>query len=141
MLGSSTNNDYNADISYVYVELTPAVARRALRRIAELRRLKEKEPRVIETYYFDDNAVYLRYEQVGRRDTDAVGKYLTVEVKASSTKTWEGENVECNQMVATDSSIYFTAIPKHSNIYIVSEHIGVDMLREASKRKSPKKTR
>ena len=138
MRGNSTNQDYDADISFVFVDLYPALARLMLKRIAEFKRLKKKDSSALETYYWNHEAVYLSYGQVSEKEQKAVNTDLIVD--ATTKITFEdGQRVECNQMIVSDDCVYFTAIPKHSSIYIQSEQIPLKTIREAATKKKMKR--
>lgn len=133
MNGRSSNEDYDADISFVFVELTPKLARLILRRMAAFKALKRKDKKALETYYWDGSATYLRYDKVGEQLASKVNTDLLVEMK-KPIDYLDGENVECDQMVVDEEAVTFTAIPKHSNIYISSERIPVSTIRKALKK-------
>lgn len=141
MRGNSTDENYDADISFVYVDLTAKLARLALKRIAEFKRLKAKDSSALETYYWNHDALYLRYDKVSEKEAEAVNTDLVVDA-ATEISFDDGENTECDQMTVGEGHISFTAIPKHTGIYIVSERIPLSTLREAArptKKKSSKK--
>jgi hypothetical protein len=131
---NSSNDQYDADISFVLIDLTPKLARLILKRCAEFKRLKAKDKEALETYYWCGEAIYLRYDDVAAKDQEAVNVDLIVETKSKLTFE-DGQRVECSQMFVDEDSVTFTAIPKHTSIYITSERIPLSTVREAAKRK------
>lgn len=138
MRGNSTDENYDADISYVFVDLTPRLARLILKRIAEFKRLKKKDSSALETYYWSYEAVYLSYDKVSEKEQEAVNTDLVVDASTKITFD-DGARVECNQMIVSDDCVSFTAIPKHSSIYIISEQIPLATIREAAGKKKMKR--
>jgi len=138
MRGNSTDENYDADISYVFVDLTPTLARQMLKRVAEFKRTKAKDTHALETYYWNHEAIYLSYGQVSEKEQEAVNTDLVVDATTKITFA-DGARVECNQMIVSDDCVYFTAIPKHSSIYIISEQIPLATIREAAGKKKMKR--
>jgi len=137
MRGHSSNSDYDADLGYVFVEMTPTLARLILRRMAAFKAMKKKDRRAVEAYFWDGSAVYLRHEQVAERLAAEVNSDLLIETKKHIDYR-DGANVECDQMVVGEATVHFTAFPKHSDIYITSEAIPEATIRAALKTKKRK---
>jgi transcription initiation factor IIE alpha subunit len=138
MRSNSTDENYDADISFVFVELTPTLARLILRRMAEFKRTKAKDKEALETYFWNRNAIYLRYDKVSEKMATKLndnGEFIEI---ARSLSFDDGENTECDQMVVGEGHVYFTAIPKHTSIYIVSDRIPISTIREAAKKTTKK---
>lgn len=138
MRGNSNNEHYDADISFVFVELTPKLAKLILRRMAEFKRTKVKDKEALETYFWNHNAVYLRYDKVSEKMASKLndnGEFIEI---ARPLSFDDGERIECGQMVVDEGQVYFTAIPKHTSIYIVSDRIPISTIREAAKKTTTK---
>jgi hypothetical protein len=138
MRGNSGDENYDADIGYVFVKVTPELAKLILKRVVTFRRLKKEDKEALETYYWDRNALYLRHEKVEEEDAKEINTDLLIETKRSFDLD-TSENMECCQMRVDEDTVGFTAIPKHTSIYITSERIPLNVIREVLKKKKGKK--
>lgn len=132
--GNSSDENYNAEIDFVAVEVTPKLARLILKRATAFRAMKRKDDKALETYFWDGSATYLRYDKVEEKHANRINYDGFVRLP-KPVDPESGENVECNQMVVDEDCVTFTAIPKHTSIYITSDRIPLGLIREVLTKK------
>lgn len=136
------------DCDYALVNLTPDLARLALKRIAVLNKCKASDPDLFELYYWDRNAQYFNpwlaqvpdeadrlaemIETLPAASTDLLRVPNHVAIPADVTA-----RVECSQMVACDDAIRFLAIPKYTDVYVETAEIPLTVLHEAASGELP----
>ncbi len=144
----SNNPDNNAGCDSALVEITPALAKLALRRIAVLCEQKAIDPPLDEMYYWDSGADYFSpwadptagtregegaclklREELDRLQTD--GHEVATASGNFSVPQSQMARVECSQMVARESGIAFTAIPKHTDFYVTTAEIPKEFLEQS----------
>ena len=147
---TSSNEHYNGGCEYALLDLTPDLASLALRRIAVLKEQRNLDPDIDETYYwayfvdcyFDPWAESAEGVKEGEGTSSAVGDMLD-ELKIEDNGVVSvPENfhvarsqcaaVECEQIIVRESSIAFTAIPKHGSIRVQTAEIPIIMLEAAA---------
>ena len=134
---------------FALVDLTPELARLALGRIAALREQKILDPNIVETYYWAYSAAcyFSPYAGLAIDGMEAevasilLGDHLhelQIEDKEivcapESFELLPGQvaAVECEQMIAYEASIAFTAIPKHTSFYVQTVEIPISLLEAA----------
>jgi hypothetical protein len=143
----STNPDYSAGCDYAVVEISEDFAKVMLRRIGVLNEQKVLDPAVCETYYWDSSPQYFspwinRGSESQPREGQATCIELDdtladLEVDTSEVVTAPDDfrvldsqiaAVECSQMIVRDGAIAFTAIPKHTGIYLTTAEIPKQVL-------------
>ena len=141
----SSHPDYCAGCEYATVEVSPEFAKLALRRINVLREQKGRDPSLNETYYWDSSAQYFspwvdRTSEsdegqglvVGLEETLEELEIDTLEIVAAPAEFCVLEsqfaNVECAQMIVREDGIGFTAIAKHSDMYLTTAEIAKQVL-------------
>jgi hypothetical protein len=118
MRGFSTDEHYNADIEFVFVQVTKELAELILKRRKSFLAMEAEDKKLCEIYFFDHHATYLSYGAVPDEFQDETLKPLSWSPEEDSS-----ENVEVAQMVLDCDGVRWTAVPKHSDIYITSETI------------------
>lgn len=136
MRAYSTDENYDANIGFVYVKVTPAVARLILKRAAAFRRLKKEDDGAQETYYWSHDALYLGHDKLDDKVAEEVRKEGHMHELELSFVEADGERTECDQMMVDSDSVGFTCIPKHTEIYISSERVSLDVIRQVLKKKA-----
>jgi hypothetical protein len=144
----SSNLDNKGGCDFAVVEITPELAKLALRRIAVLREQKALDPAVDETYYWGSEAEFfspwagpaagagegeaacLKLEeeldllQIDRREiVNASGNFSVPQSQIA--------RVECMQMVVREGGLAFTAIPKHTDFYVTTAEIPKELLEQS----------
>ncbi|MBI2060667.1 MAG: hypothetical protein HYT87_12930 [Nitrospirae bacterium] len=137
---TSTDEHFNGDCDYGAVEMATPLVTLCLRRIGRLRKAKKGDPDLFEMYYWDQSVVFFSWSDdlIEREDTefeDEVDRVLADQgVYVSRTRIQIPEQhiqrVECVQMVVRDDAVAWTAIPKHSDVYVTTHEISVQQLRE-----------
>ena len=137
--GRSTDENFDAEIGYVFLEVTPKLARLILKRAAAFKRAKREDSSALELYYWDHSALYLNHysllEEMAalvNNNGGAVETGLSFE---------EGEPTECDQMIVDEGTVSFTCIPNHCDIHIISDRIPLATIRTALGKKSKKKAK
>jgi hypothetical protein len=145
----SSNPDNNGGCDFAVVEITPELAKLALRRIAVLREQKALDPAVYETYYWDSAAEFFSpWVDLGTQTDEIKAACLKLEEELESLQIDRREmvsvahgfsvpqsqipRVECAQMVVHEEGIAFTAIPKHNDFYVTTAEISKGVLEQAA---------
>ena len=134
--GNSSDADYNADITHVFIDIDKKLAQLILNRADAFKGLKHMDAQALEVYFWDHSAQYLRYDAVPEKEVLRIDK--TGEggpTKWKPTKKTHIENMECCQMIVDESCVRWTAIPKHTSIYINSEQIPLAEIQKIAKGK------
>jgi len=144
---SSTNEYCDGGCEFALVDLTPERAALALQRIAMLREQKSLDPDIDETYYWAYFAEYFspwvnlaaekEAEPASLNLVDildgfriAYNEVFTVPESFQLPPTRIAA-VECQEMIAREDSIAFTAIPKHASFHVQTAEIPLPMLQAA----------
>ena len=141
----SSNPDYNAGCDYATVEISKELAKLTLRRINILSEQKALDPALYETYYWDSSPEYFNpwVNQSGKVQESTVEleemlENLEVDAREVVTAPLDfcvSESqivaVECAQMIVRDSGIAFTALLRHTDIYVTTAEIQKDMITSA----------
>jgi hypothetical protein len=135
----SSDENYDADIGFVYVDLNKALVEKILKRMSLFSTTKAVDDMAWNTNYWCHEGIYLSHDKV----EDELASKVTNEEVVKTKKKWDfeqGEHIECNQMCIDADAVWFTAIPKHTNIRIESARIPLDTLILAlGKKKNSKK--
>jgi len=141
----SSNPDYSAGCDYAVVEIGEELAKLALRRINVLRDQKPLDPSISETYYWDFSAQYFspcmnrasEPEEIQAACFELEEALEELQVDTCEVATALGDfnvlesqiaRVECAQMIVREEGIAFTAIPKHTSIYLTTAEISKQFL-------------
>ena len=141
----SCNEHDDGGCDFALVELTPAVASLAIRRIGALKKQKETDEDVYETYFWNDDAAYFTpwlnrsgqpSDVAASRGTEETLEELGIN-EAELIEVPEDfqplehriASVECGQMVVREERVTFAAIPKHCSFYVESAEVPVARLR------------
>ena len=141
----STNPYYSAGCDYAVAEITEELAKLILRRLNLLRDQKTLDPSICEIYYWDYSAQYFSpcVNQCGEPDEVEVASFeleKTLEELQADTCEMVSvpddfhvpdsqiASVECAQMIVREEGIAFTAIPKHTDIYLTTAEIPKQVL-------------
>ncbi len=144
----SSNPDYNTGCDYAIVEGGEEFAKLALRRIDDLCEQKALDPSLYETYYWDSSAEYFspwvgRSSEPGELQAPRVELEETLEnlevdareivTAPAAFRVLESEIavVECAQMIVRDGGIAFTALLRHSDIYVMTAEIPKQVIESA----------
>ncbi len=124
---------------YALVNLTPKLARLALRRVALLKEQKHLDEGLVETYFWDAHAEYFSpWLAEQEKDGDALaemldrlpavaGDWMEAPTKFSIPDSLSAR-VECRQMVVREAGISFLAIPKHTSSYVFTGEVPLPLL-------------
>ena len=112
ILSVSSANEYLDAFDYFVVEISPEYAQTLLKRIELLRSLKKQDSDVYELYLWDYNGDFFG----GHPDEHDASR--------------ESSSAECNQLAVRENDVFWTAIPKHTDIYVTTDSIRVDQLAE-----------
>jgi hypothetical protein len=146
---SSNNEHCNGDCEFALLDLTPELARLAIRRIATLREQKSLDPDVDEVYYWAYFAEYFSpWKEIASPGGEVEGTTVTLEGMLDDLSIEEKEivcvpetfdvpphqiaSVECERMLVRLDSIAFMAVPKHASFYVQTVEIPLAMLEAAT---------
>jgi len=144
----SSNPNYSDGCDYAAVEISQELAQLMLRRINVLSEQKAVDPALYETYYWDSSPEYFnpwvnRASQPGEVQESGVEleeilENLEVDTREIVTAPLDfrvSESqiaaVECSQMVVRDGGIAFSALVRHTDIYLTTAEIQKDVIASA----------
>ena len=136
----STNPDYSGGCNYAVAEISEELAKLMLRRLNVLREQKTLDPSIFETYYWDYSAQYFSLwpnRPIEAQEPGNACFELEKTLEELQVDTCEMisvpddfhvpdsqiDAVECAQMIVREEGIAFTAIPKHTDIYLTTAEI------------------
>ncbi len=140
----SSNPDYSGGCDCAAVEISEELAKLSLRRIAVLREQKTTDASAYETYYWDSSPEYFSPwlnlvnppGEVQRSTVELQEMLESLEVDTREIVTAPPEfrvpesqiaTVECSQMIVRDSGVAFTALVRHTDIYVTTAEIQKDV--------------
>lgn len=137
---TSSDEGYNGDCDYATVELTLRLAKIALRRIKALKQIHQQDDQIWEMYFWDDSPIFFEFHDELESLTDAetgeacvfsrsVPFHAAAEFKVPADHF---QRTECSQMIVRESEIAWTAIPKHSSVYVTTMPIPLSLLEKAA---------
>jgi hypothetical protein len=150
ILKVSSSNEYcDGGCEFALVDLTPELAALALQRIATLRKQKSLDPDIDETYYWAYFADYFSpWVNVAATEKEAEPASLNFVDILDGLRLADNEvftvsesfqlppiqiaAVECQEMIAREDSVAFTAIPKHASFHVQTVEIPLAMLEAAA---------
>lgn len=144
----SSNPDYSAGCDYATVEISEELAKLTLRRIDVLSEQKALDPSLYEMYYWGSSPEYFSpwvAYSIESGDLEKPGAGLeemleSLEVDTRETVTAppgfcvpERQIVvaECSQMVVREGGIAFSALVRHTDIYVTTAEIQKDVIASA----------
>lgn len=144
----SSNPDYNGGCDYATVKIGEELAKLTLRRINVLSEQKALDTSVYETYCWDSSPEYFSLwvnlasqpGEVRESGVELEEMLEGLEVDAHEIVTAPPNfrvpesqivAVECSQMIVRDGGIAFTAILRHSDIYLTTAEIPKDVIASA----------
>lgn len=144
----SSNPDYNAGCDYAVVEIGEGLAKLVLRRINVLGEQKALDPSLYETYYWDSSPEYFSPSVSGASQPGELLKSSVeleellekLEVDRREVVTAPADfqvpesqivAVECPQMIVRDGGVAFTALLRHTDIYLTTAEIQKDVIASA----------
>ena len=144
----SSNPDYSGGADYAAVEITEELAKLTLCRITLLGEQKALDAAVYETNYLDSSAEYFSPRAVRQIEPDEIVESnsgleeildgLEVDIKEivkapPDFQVPEGHivAVECAQMTVRDGGTAFTALLRHSDIYLTTAEVPKEVLESA----------
>jgi len=141
---SSSDPDFNGDCDYAVVELTPELVDRIRRRMELARQAGRQDSDLLEMYFWDGAAEFYDTEAVDAcqeaMETDEAAQewlkgletdgHALVPAGADLVAS-QPQRVECNQMIVRCSpssvnpeyEVAWTAIPKHSDVYVTTRDL------------------
>ena len=139
-LVSTVSSDQEAwDCDYALIDLSPELARLALRRVNILKAQKQADQQLDEMYFWDFHVEYFNPWKGEEGDSaDLLGEMLDrlPPVAGDLIHPPDGfvvpENllarVECSQRIIREDGIAFIAIPKHASYYIRTSEVPLPLL-------------
>lgn len=119
---NSSNGDYDADIGCAYVDIDRDYALQILKRHALFEGVKKEDDCGHEIYFWDYRANYLSH---------ATHQYDVDDDWVSDVDdfTTRGERTECDQMVIRAGGVAWTAMPKHTDIYMTTSELSIETIK------------
>jgi len=139
-LVSTVSSDQEAcGCDYALIDLSPELARLALRRVNILRAQKPADQQLDEMYFWDGHVEYFspwkgkegdradRLSEMLDRLTPLAGDLMRAPDDFVVPENLL-ERVECSQMIIREDAIAFVAIPKHASYYIRTSEVPLQMI-------------
>lgn len=114
----SSSEDYNADIDSVFVEIDKSLAQRIMERRKLFLHAKAADKDTYEMYFWGGQAVFLQNFSCSDEWSEVDGFPESVD---------EAET-ECDQMIIRESGVSWTAMPRHSGIYVTTREIDFEKI-------------
>ncbi len=144
----SSNPDYNGGCDYAAVEISEELAKLTLRRIHILSEQKALDPVLYETYYWHYSTEYLSPWAVRPVEPGEIDEPVAVLEEILDSLEVDAKEmviappdfrvserhvvaVECAQMIVRDGGIAFTALLRHTDIYLTTAEIPRDTIESA----------
>jgi hypothetical protein len=136
----STNPDAEVGCRVAYVEMTPKLAKLVLKRIRAFKAAKKADGTLYEMHFWDGSLDYLtdvgasKVPEQAQRALEQEG-VTTVAAKFRNVDLTEEDfdRTECDVMLVREGGVSWTAIPKHTDIYVSTEEIQLDELKRCTK--------
>ena len=136
----SSNPEYSGGCDYAAVEIDERLANLVLRRITRLCEQKALDASLFEAYYWDSSPEYFspsvnhasQPDEVQDSDGKLDDMLANLEVDTREIVTAPPDfrvpetrvvAVECSQMIVRDDSVAFTALLRHSDIYVTTADV------------------
>jgi hypothetical protein len=139
---SSDQETWGCD--YALIDLSPELARLALRRVHILKAQKQADQQLDEMYFWDLHVEYFSPWKGKEADSaDLLSEMLDKlpSVAGDLLRAPDDfavpenllERVECSQMITREDGIAFVAIPKHASYYIRTTEVPLSLLESAAR--------
>ena len=125
---------------FAVVELTLADAKGLLARVETTKKLKAADHEVLRVSYWDGAADYFQSDDIEDDLTDVDGKEVSwgdgvfvldhLPVKAPENCI----RVECSQIKVSDDDVFWTTIPKHTDITVETSLVEINVILDIVKR-------
>jgi hypothetical protein len=142
------NPDFSDGCDYATVEMSEELAKLTLRRIGVLSEQSAADPSLYESYYWDSSAEYfspwatrlLESEKQAELETSLAQTLERLELDTKETVIAPPDSrvpesqvaaVECAQMIVRDGVIAFTALLRHTDIYLTTAELPEEMIKSA----------
>ncbi len=126
---TSSNSDYNAEFDYAFIEIDKEVAARVMARHEIFTMVRGMDHSLFESYFWDSTPEWFSYADDHDKELPDQGEVVVADEKFSL-DGFEMQNDECCQMIICEEGVRWTTIPKHTGIYITSETIPIEKVRE-----------
>jgi len=124
----SSNEHYNADIDFAFVELTPALAAIILKRRAALLTISAQDSETKDTRYWDSSPRWLAGDSI----PEDVCYDEEVQRLSAPVVLKDPLPTELEQMVLMPDGVSWRCSPKHSDIYLDTATIPYALIEEAA---------
>lgn len=136
----SSNPDYSGGCDYAAVKISEELAKITLQRINVTCEQRARDPALYETYYWDSSAEYFSPWEVRQiepgelAEPDAGLEELLASLEIDTKETVIAPSdfrvpesqivaVDCAQMIVRDGGIAFTALLRHTDIYLTTAEV------------------
>lgn len=125
----SSDEDFNDDIEFVFVDITKELAQTILKRAKAFKELAQKDDKLVELCFFDSSPIFLTEEKlVAKGITEVKRERIEDSGQEETDKDFayeDGEAVELCRMLISEDYVIWEADPKYTNITISSD--GIDL--------------
>jgi hypothetical protein len=139
---SSDQETWGCD--YALIDLSPELARLALRRVNILKAQMQADQQLDEIYFWDLHVEYFSPWKVKEADSADILSEMLDKLPSVAGDLLRApddfavpenllEHVECSQMITREDGIAFIAIPKHASYYIRTAEVPLPLLESAAR--------
>jgi hypothetical protein len=127
------SDEYVDDCRYAIITIDEDMARRLEMQRKIFQKVKEEDSSLWEMYFWGGSITW--FSDLSDKDEGLREKLDNEEVIAATPEDREwvedsAQRVECDQVVIREDGFCFTAILKHTSIYVLTPAIGFDRLKE-----------
>lgn len=128
---SSSDPDYDANISSAFVNITKELAQTILKRKKSFDLAKGDDDKLTEMYFWDGSVHWIDAEIADEDEEISLDDYSDYVVTEVEHNEEHEARTECDQMVISDRGVAWLCMPKHANIYISTPNVPFSEVEEA----------
>ena len=132
----STSDHDSGDCDYAIAAITPELVKTILARARAFKALQKSDERAFEIYFWDGHCDYYSeaviHAGIPRHVLEALednGDFVIVPPDVD-TSTLDAQRTECDQMIVTEDSAGWVAIPKHTSLYVTTSRLSLATLKD-----------
>jgi len=148
----SSDDDFNADLDYAVLRITPEMKRRVMQARELFQMAKSKQDDIVEIVLNDASPEYYPYHALNTDDLESEDDELECCFDEKELELYKDNGVgimkedfaigmeekrtECDQLHISEEGFYWSCYPRHCSITISTENLGYDGLLNDFERKT-----
>jgi len=130
----SSNSEYNAECDYAILDLTKELARAILKRIVLVSKLKKDDPDLCRMSFWDYSARFIACGTIEDEDfMEGFDDRVELPEGFDTNTSWfKQQRTDMDRMFVDEDSVYWESIPKHTDIYVETRALPVDLIRQVA---------